>query len=290
MSEDGFNYDFRPIYFGPKDLEKHFGSSVKGELRRRTAKEMASSGEFDDEVMSHSLNERQRSAVAAIHPHLMGGEYLPDFLEGEIEIARVTLASTLMDVTSIRVQRHEGQYRYRVVDEHESEFAARPETSQEPLTFKELINLIEFCDLVDGPRNMNLEGGASPEEVFNFAKVTSEFYPELHEHYVIAGEEWLDNIQREQEEEEEQWEREYELEQQRRQRILAPFQDRIDKYVLKFGDQMIRNPRWKGYLRLQDVAKRFVEDYLVANGELPTGVHSVTKTTASDSKCDFSDL
>ena len=35
----------------------------------------------------------------------MGGEYLPDCIAGETEIARIELESTLADVTSIRAKR-----------------------------------------------------------------------------------------------------------------------------------------------------------------------------------------
>ena len=84
--------------------------------------------------------------------------------------------------------------------------------------------------------------------------------------------------------------REAEVEAERRQKILTPFQDRIDEYVLKFGDEMIRNPKWRGYLSLQDVAKRFIEGYLVEHGKLPTGVHSVTHHDNSDANHDCSDL
>jgi hypothetical protein len=73
--------DFRPDNFGPASLEKHFGGRVKGELRRQAAMDMASSGEYDDEVMSSTLTDMQRSSAGAVHPHFMGGEYLPDFFD-----------------------------------------------------------------------------------------------------------------------------------------------------------------------------------------------------------------
>jgi hypothetical protein len=192
-----FNLDFRPTYFGPEDLEKHFGARVKGELRRQAAMDMAASGDFDEEVMSSGLDDEHRKAVGAVHPWLMGGEYLPDLLEGEIEIARVTLASTLMDVTSIRARKSEAGFDYRIVDEYEGEldreFEFEPKTTVSPLSMKEIIGIIDGSELVTGPRDMNLEGGATKEEVYNFAAVTSVFYPDLAAYYSEANDAWLED-------------------------------------------------------------------------------------------------
>jgi hypothetical protein len=286
--------DFRPNYFGPADLEKHFGARVKGELRRQTAMDMATFGEFDQEVMSLALAEEHRRAAGAIHPHFMGGEYLPDYLDGEVEIARVTLASTTMDVTSIRAHKVGGGYEYRVVDEYEdereTEFDVQPKSSDEPLTLGQVIDIIETCELVSGPRDMNLEGGATAEEIFNFATVTSVFYPSLEVFFSEANEAWLKEKQREEEEEEERWERETKLEAERRDKVLSPYRDIIDQYVLRFGDQMIPNPKWRGSVKLQDVAKKFIEEYVVGHRKLPSGEHNIRGRGYSGAKHDFSDL
>jgi hypothetical protein len=224
----------------------------------------------------------------------MGGEYLPDFLDGEVEIARVTLASTTMDVTSIRARIVDGGYEYRVVDEYEeereTEFDVQPKSSDEPLTLGQVIDIIDTSELVSGPRDMNFQGGATAEEIFNFATVTSVYYPDLETYFDTADEKWLEEKQREEEEEEERWEREAVLEAERKQIPLRPYRGRIDKYVLQFGDQMTPNPNWRGFLRLQDVAKQFIEDYIMENGKLPTGEHSIIVEGHSWAKHDFSDL
>jgi len=293
-NESDFKLDFRPVYFGPENLKKHFGARVKGELRRQAAMDIADSGGFDEELMSSDLSEEHRQAVSAVHPWLMGGEYLPDFLKGEIEIARVTLASTTMDVTSIRAHKSEGGYEYRIVDEYEdefeNEFEFEPKTSGTPLSMKELIGIIDGCELVTGPRDMNLEGGCTPEDIYNFATVTSVFYPDLEAYYSEANDAWLEDRQREEAEEEERYEREAEIEADRTKRKLAPHRDRIDKYVLCFGDRTIPNPRWRGYLKLQDVAKQYIEEYLLAHGELPSGKHKISVAEKSGPEHDFSDL
>jgi hypothetical protein len=42
-----------------------------------------------------------RQATGALHPSAMGGEYLPDQQEDEIEIARINIDSTTNDVTCV---------------------------------------------------------------------------------------------------------------------------------------------------------------------------------------------
>ncbi|MCJ7795380.1 MAG: hypothetical protein MUQ56_01190, partial [Thermoleophilia bacterium] len=82
-------------------------------------------------------------------PHWMGGEYLPSYLPGETEIARITIQSVTMDVVSIRARRSGGRIFYRVVDEYQAEFDFEPRESNQPLTFAEAVELIE-CLRRDG--------------------------------------------------------------------------------------------------------------------------------------------
>ena len=69
--ETNFDFEFRPAYFGPEELQKHYGARVKGELRRQAAMDMADAGEFDEEIMSSKLSKEHREAVGASHPWLM---------------------------------------------------------------------------------------------------------------------------------------------------------------------------------------------------------------------------
>jgi hypothetical protein len=84
--------------------------------------------------------------------------------------------------------------------------------------------------------------------------------------------------------------REVELAAERKEKVLAPHREKINKYVFRFGDQMISNPKWRGYLRMQDVAKRCIEEYVLAHGKLPTGEHYLFFDIQSGLKHDFSDL
>ena len=263
--------DFKPIYFGPANLRQHFGSRIKGELRRQKAMEMADDCDFDESIMAPELKNTDREDVAAIHPSLMGGEYLPSFMEGEVEIARVTLASTMMDVTSIRVRKVDGKYNYRIVNEYEYQFDFEPKTTDTPLSMRELIGVIDQCGLVTGPRQMNLPGANSLEDVYNFATVTSVFYPNLERHYFEEAQAWLRGKKDEAAREERKLENEIKL----RKELLASYEQRIDKYVLRFGDETIKNPNWYGYVKIQKVMKSYIDDYVLQHGVLPSSEQTI---------------
>ena len=118
MSEE-FDLDFRPkSYWGPQSLASYFGSHITGELRRQAAKNEAASGSDLAVPTEPTLDSTARSMQGAIHPWLMGGEYLPPLRVDEVEIARVTLRSVTMDVFSIRARRSGERINYRLVDEY----------------------------------------------------------------------------------------------------------------------------------------------------------------------------
>ena len=72
----------------------------------------------------------------------MGGEYLPDQKDDEVEIARITIASTTQDVTSVYAGKVDDQIRFRVVDEYGGETLTGPaeRASAKPLTLGELFD------------------------------------------------------------------------------------------------------------------------------------------------------
>ena len=114
--------DFRPrSYWGPQDLQTHYGARVKGELRRQAALSDLEAGTSNTAILQSALAEDERRAAGAVHPWFMGGEYLPDLLTNEVEIARVTMKSTTLDVVSIRARFTRTRIVYRIVDEYMDE-------------------------------------------------------------------------------------------------------------------------------------------------------------------------
>lgn len=81
---------------------------------------------------------------------------------------------------------------------------------------------------------------------------------------------------------------------QDRDSILQPYREIIDRYVLKISDAPLRYPGGGSYGNPRGWIKRFIEDYVVANGHLPTGEHQIVVQNGgshySGGTRDFSDL
>ena len=174
---------FRPkTYFWPLGLDTHLLTHVKGAARRAALQRLIDEGRLDeipDFLAAANLSEEERSAIGRIHPMLMGGEYLPDQEEGEVEIARIEIRSTTGDVTSVYAHRDGSQIRYRVVDEYEGDTltGATERTSVEPLTLGELTDFfLEAWNLLEV---LGFNEFADLEEALAFFRGCSEFYPDF---------------------------------------------------------------------------------------------------------------
>lgn len=130
----------------------------------------------------------------------MGGEYLPAFLKGEVEIARICLESTTADVIALRARKlKDGFIHYRVVDEYGTEYKCSPAYSLLPLTAGELLQTLEVSgykgsSLVMGPLIRSVECGADPDHLRGFVTVRSDFYPGLEQHCEERCEAYLDSL------------------------------------------------------------------------------------------------
>jgi hypothetical protein len=192
-------------------------AGIRGQNRREMARDFLAGrapdwlGEIDAGLLEDVLDEETRDALGASHPSWMGGEYLPDLLPGEVEIARIVLTSVLQDVISLRARRRRGGRRilYRVVDEYgepgEPGWTCRPASSVQPLAMGQLIELIETArcprfDVGDGPLTEALrdfQEGSDPRDLVSFVAAESEFYPGLAEYFERRAAEWLERSLRE---------------------------------------------------------------------------------------------
>lgn len=220
-----YDFGFRPESYWPEGpLTEEMLSKVKGTARRDVVRRALAGEELtrlgDAElyrkamelVQKESLEPAERDRWGGIHPALMGGEYLPEFEEDEIEIARIEFASTTGDVIQVRAKPdlslREGALaigiRYRVVDEYEAEGSCldcSPETSAEPLTFAEVVDLVDSIEdgsaatdsgegYPDAFRTFNYEQGGDPDSLVHFLTVKSWLYPQLEAYYEERAEEW----------------------------------------------------------------------------------------------------
>jgi hypothetical protein len=209
---------FRPAsYWDHTDPVTAILSGIKGQNRRDMVRDFVTGqmpeelGEIHPDLVANTLDEATRNDLGAAHPSWMGGEYLPDYLPGEVEIARIVLASATRDVISIRARRRRAGRRilYRIVDEyHEpgrNPWGCRPGSSELPLTLGRLIELIDGAqnpdfDVEDGTLTDHLrdmQEMADPEDTASFVTVESDFYRSISRYYEGKAREWLERWRRE---------------------------------------------------------------------------------------------
>ena len=172
---------YRPrTYFGIDDLQVELLGRVKGVARREVLRASLDEGrvaEVPDDVKQAALPDAQRQAAGRVHPMFMGGEYLPTVGKQEIEIARIRIASTTFDVTSLYARQGARRIHYRVVDEYDGDTLSGPpkRSSARPLTMGELIEFFLGAWDLCGVLEMNYERDL--ENMLDFFVGESEFYP-----------------------------------------------------------------------------------------------------------------
>lgn len=182
MPGKSLNLSFAPrSYFGPQSLENYVVSRVKGAIVKDKLKALLRDGrlaEFNS-LFANGVPEDEFRLLEAVDPAFMGGNSLPDFAPGEIEIARVQMISGRHDVVAIYVQSDHGQLRYRIVDEYNGR-TLRGDVEivrSRPLKLAEVVDyLFGVWPLADILRN---EFGGVIESAIGFFKATSDFYPDF---------------------------------------------------------------------------------------------------------------
>ena len=182
MSKSDIDLAFRPAsYFWPITHETHVIAAIKGERRReaiRAAFDANRVSALDEYYATPVLQEDDRRALGALHPSFMGGEYLPNREETEVEIARITIDSTTSDVTSVYAKAGKSRIYYRVVDEYGGDTLCGKarRTSKRALSLGELIEFFleawPLKDVLEG-NDLDLEGAQ------DFTHPSSEFYPQF---------------------------------------------------------------------------------------------------------------
>lgn len=212
MSQHARHIDlrYRPhSYFWAREQGIALISDIKGAERRKLYAGALQAGLedlVDPELLQHALPHEQRQAQGRIHPDFMGGEYLPNTRPGEVEIARITIASTTQDVTCVYARPVGRRIHYRVVDEYSGDTldGRGHRTSLQPLTLQQLVdfflkswNLITCLDV-------NFESEGHPRDaVHNFiVDASSSFYAEFEDLIRARVDEWLDTLPRHEEDQE----------------------------------------------------------------------------------------
>jgi hypothetical protein len=202
-----FDLDFRPDTYWPwLPAEAQMLARIKGVARRQVARQVLATGgaaALDKSLFAESLSEEERRAVGRVHPFFMGGEYLPDLGEFDLELARIELASTTHDVMSVRACPLGARIAYSAVDEYETTFTFRPKTTSRPLRLRQLISLIESIEVLEQTEAAYPEGPGLPtslretrfdydlDAAAGFVTVSSELYSQLADYYNADARAWL---------------------------------------------------------------------------------------------------
>jgi hypothetical protein len=197
------DYTYRPeSYWTDSDPLAAILRNVTGENRRQMIKDYWQQGrldELDPALLQDVADPDARWSLGRIHPSFMGGEYLPDYIPDEVEIARICLRSTTSDVISLRARPIPTGIAYRILDEYDGDFDLPIIDSALPLTLEELVQQFEEGELKEleyggglalGYNNLNAESGDF-ERLRHFTRIESEIYPELAEHFEHVFEEWV---------------------------------------------------------------------------------------------------
>jgi hypothetical protein len=196
---------YRPeSYFWAYDNNIKLASDIKGAERKAMYERALRSGDIElaNAIISEpELTHEQRKAQSGIHPAWMGGEYLPNREAQEVEIARITIASTTQDVTCVDAKRGKSRIHYRIVDEYEGmTLDNRRRTSLKPLSLIELFDFfIKGWDLFCCLDANFCEHGYVREEVQGFiVDASSSFYAEFGDLVAQRVDAWVDQRREEQ--------------------------------------------------------------------------------------------
>jgi hypothetical protein len=117
-----------------------------------------------------------------------------------VALAVIMLESTLSDTILVVAVPDGDGWRFEVVDEYETAYALEPSRADEPLTLRELIELIDSATMVGeglppgviyGVLALNELIGSGELEDARFVHVHSPLYPGLQEHYERQVVDWV---------------------------------------------------------------------------------------------------
>ena len=194
--------DYRPhSYFWAKERGIALLSDIKGAERRRLYARALEQGDEDtlpQELLQEVLSEQERQGIGRIHPAFMGGEYLPTREHMEVEIARITIASTTQDVTCVYARQVGQRIHYRVVDEYGGDTLSGSaiRTSTKPLKLKELVDFfLKSWDLICCLDCNFGDYGHPRDRIHGFiVDASSSFYVQFDDLVRARVDEWLDSL------------------------------------------------------------------------------------------------
>lgn len=177
--------EYKPkTYFAPQPLLKYLIDQVKGAVVREKLELLLNEGRVQEVhalLDGEGVTTNSIRYLESLHPMFMGGNYLPDMEDGEIEIARIEISSTTHDVTCLFAKMENGKIQYRIVDEYDGDTLISPKeiTTDEPMTLKDMTDFFLGAWSLIEVLEMNFEGDLEP--ALEFFEAKSKFYPDFDE-------------------------------------------------------------------------------------------------------------
>lgn len=189
----GIDYDFRPdaVLDVDPDSALYVVSRIKGSNRQEMVIDYIQRGKVDElepGLLRETLPREEIETLAGFNASFLGGEFLPDFLADEVELARLVMQTPHRDTVSVRARPAEDEgILLRAVDEYDTDFPGTDKRLPERPSLRELINWLEgefgeTGSLLLFPIEQALAGGSRPEDLSGFVEVRSLFYPALPAH------------------------------------------------------------------------------------------------------------
>ena len=197
----GFSPD---TYWPTSPTREQLLARIKGQIRRNVARHIIEEKGLiglTSLLGRPSLTEAELDQWGKDQPEVMGGEYLPDLGNEEVEIARISVGAVLSDQVSVRARQENGRIKYAVVDEFETEFTPAFSESLVPLSLSELITFIDNTrrpkerfkgGLVQSYWNQILKEGGGLMQAARYARVESAYYPQLSAAYEQIAADWIE--------------------------------------------------------------------------------------------------
>ena len=191
--------DYRPDCYW--NVPERMLANIKGEWRRELIRNAAEAGSLDEVPSELFADEVPREVYEEVFPKdSRAGEFLPDFLSGEVEIARIVMPMTSNGVVSFRARQVAGEIHYRAVDQVQKDYVVSPDRSLRPLTLGQVLDLVNNSTKrdVENPDFRFIDWLTEAAEFMPFLEVflahvcvNSPYYPELSTWYVHQLDEWL---------------------------------------------------------------------------------------------------
>lgn len=192
------DWKFRPATYWDPDLAAI--ANIKGDIRRACLMDSLAGpdpeDEHDEEFRRVSLSEQELEERRGRRPGSLGGEYLPDYLPDEVEIARITLDPAIRRCVAVRARPVRQQIRYRVVCDHGARFVFSPASSDQPLTLEQIAQLLcciretdQATPLIES-HWLRYQQLVETGDAIGAIKVSSLFYPQLTEWYFQEALAW----------------------------------------------------------------------------------------------------